>query len=202
MERRTWAIVIAKMLSDATWWLINFWLPDFYRKEFGLTTSELAIPLAIAFFGSGAGALFAGWLSTRLLEAGWSVNRVRKTIMFGSAAIVVPLPFVLSLDSFWPVAIMMGVVMAGHQGFSLSIFSIITDVVPRGKVGRVTAFGAFMGNMGGALIQLVTGAVLAAGLGFMPLFIFAAASYLVALAWLHWLLPYIQRVEKAETIAA
>jgi ACS family hexuronate transporter-like MFS transporter len=59
-----------------------------------------------------------------------------------------------------------------------------------------------MGNMGGALIQLVTGAVLAAGLGFMPLFIFAAASYLVALAWLHWLLPHIQRVEKAETIAA
>jgi len=195
LERRTWAIVIAKALSDATWWLINFWLPDFYRKEFGFTTSELAIPLAIAFFGSGAGALFAGWLSTRLLEAGWSVNRVRKTIMLGSAAIVVPLPFVLTLDSFWPVAIMMGVVMAGHQGFSLSIFSIITDVVPRAKVGRVTAFGAFMGNMGGALIQLVTGAVLAAGLGYTPLFIFAAVSYLLALGWLHLLLPHIRRAE-------
>jgi ACS family hexuronate transporter-like MFS transporter len=102
-------------------------------------------------------------------------------------------PFVLSLDSFWPVAIMMGVVMAGHQGFSLSIFSTITDVVPRTKVGRVTAFGAFMGNMGGALIQLVTGAVLAAGLGFTPLFLFAAVSYLLALAWLHLLLPEIQR---------
>jgi ACS family hexuronate transporter-like MFS transporter len=96
---------------------------------------------------------------------------------------------------------MMGVVMAGHQGFSLSIFSIITDVVPRGKVGRVTAFGAFMGNMGGALIQLVTGAVLAAGLGFTPLFIFAAASYLFALGWLHWLLPNIRRVDKAEVLA-
>jgi ACS family hexuronate transporter-like MFS transporter len=156
------------------------------------------VPLAIAFLGSGAGALFAGWLSTRLLEAGWSVNRVRKTVMFGSAAIVVPLPFVLTLDSFWPVAIMMGLVMAGHQGFSLSIFSIITDVVPRAKVGRVTAFGAFMGNMGGAAIQLVTGAVLAAGLGFTPLFIFAATSYLLALAWLHLLLPTIRRAEAGQ----
>jgi ACS family hexuronate transporter-like MFS transporter len=127
------------------------------------------------------------------LEKGWSVNRVRKTVMLVSALIVTPLPFVLSLDSFWPVAIMMGVVMAGHQGFSLSIFSTITDVVPRTKVGRVTAFGAFMGNMGGALIQLVTGAVLAAGLGFTPLFLFAAVSYLLALAWLHLLLPEIQR---------
>jgi MFS transporter, ACS family, hexuronate transporter len=195
MQRSTWAIVIAKALSDATWWLMGFWLPDFYRKTFGLTTEELAVPLAIAFLGSGGGALLAGWISTRLLESGWGVNRVRKTVMLVSALIVLPLPLVLSLNSFWPVAIMMGVVMAGHQGFSLSIFSTITDVVPRGKVGRVTAFGAFMGNMGGALIQLVTGAVLAAGLGFTPLFIFASVSYLLALAWLHLLLPTIRRAE-------
>ena len=193
MERSTWAIVIAKALSDATWWLINFWLPDFYRKTYGLTTEELAIPLALAFIGSGGGALLAGWISTRLLEKGWSVNRVRKTVMLVSALVVLPLPLVLRLDSFWPVAIMMGVVMAGHQGFSLSIFSTITDIVPRSKVGRVTAFGAFMGNMGGALIQLVTGLVLTAGLGFTPLFIFAAMSYLLALAWLHMLLPEIRR---------
>ena len=195
LERRTWAIVIAKALSDATWWLINFWLPDFYRKTYDLTTEELAIPLALAFIGSGGGALLAGWASTRLLEAGWSVNRVRKTVMLVSALIVTPLPLVLQLDSFWPVAIMMGVVMAGHQGFSLSIFSTITDVVPRAKVGRVTAFGAFMGNMGGAAIAKITGLVLVAGIGYTPLFIFAAVSYLLALVWLQLLLPEIKRAE-------
>lgn len=192
-DRRTWAIVIAKALSDSTWWLMGFWLPDFYRKTFDLTTGELALPLAIAFFGSGGGALFAGWISTRLLVRGWSVNRVRKTVMLASALVVLPLPLVLLLNSFWPVAIMMGLVMAGHQGFSLSIFSTITDIVPRGKIGRVTAFGAFMGNMGGALIQLVTGAVLTAGLGFTPLFLFAAVSYLIALLWFQLLLPRIRR---------
>lgn len=194
-DRRTWAIIIAKALSDATWWLINFWLPDFYRKTYGLSTEDLAIPLGIAFLGSASGALLAGWASTRLLERGWSVNRVRKTVMLISALIVLPLPLVLRLESFWPVAVMMGVVMAGHQGFSLSIFSTITDVVPRSKVGRVTALGAFMGNMGGALIQLVTGAVLTAGLGFTPLFLFAAVSYLLALAWLQLLLPQIRRTD-------
>ncbi len=192
-ERRTWAIVVAKAISDSTWWLLNFWLADFYRKEFGLSTTELAIPLAIAFAGSGLGALFAGWISTRLLEQGWSVNRVRKSVMLVSALIVVPLPFVLQLDSFWPVAIMMGVVLAGHQGFSLSIFSTITDIVPREKVGRVTAFGAFCGNLGGAGIVKVTGIVLTAGIGYTPLFIFAGVSYLIALAWLHVMLPVIER---------
>lgn len=194
-NRQTWAIVIAKALSDMTWWFINFWLADFYRKEFGLSTLELAIPLAIAFAGSGLGAFFAGWASTRLLERGWSVNRVRKGVMLASALIVAPLPLVLEVNSFWPVAVMMGVVMAGHQGFSLSIFATITDVVPNAKVGRVTAFGAFMGNMGGVAISIVAGRVLDAGLGFIPLFVFASVSYLLALAWLQLLMPQIRRVE-------
>lgn len=192
---RTWAIVIAKALSDATWWLMGFWLPDYYRRVWGLTTEELAVPLALAFIGSGGGALLAGWISTRLLERGVHVNRVRKSVMLVSALVVLPLPLVLSLDSFWPVAVMMGVVMAGHQGFSLSLFSTITDVVPRAKVGRVTAFGAFCGNMGGAAISLVTGMVLTAGLGFTPLFVFASVSYLLALGWLQLLMPRIERAE-------
>ncbi len=201
LARATWAIVVAKALSDMTWWFINFWLADYYRKVFGLSTLELAVPLAIAFAGSGLGALLAGWVSTRLLEAGVSPNRVRKGVMLACALLVAPLPLVLGLNSFWPVAVMIGVVMAGHQGFSLSIFSTITDVVPRAKVGRVTAFGAFMGNMGGVAISLVTGRVLDAGFGFVPLFVFAAASYLVALAWFQLLLPVIRRPEDAPTPA-
>ena len=192
-EKRTWAICVAKAISDATWWFIGFWLADFYRKQFGLTTQELAVPLALAFTGSALGALYAGWISTRLLERSWSVNRVRKTVMLVSALVVLPLPLVLQLNAFWPVAIMMGVVMAGHQGFSLSIFATITDVVPRAKVGRVTAFGAFMGNLGGAGIVKLTGILLVGGYGYMPLFIFAAASYLIALIWLHLMLPVIRR---------
>lgn len=197
-ERRTWAICIAKAISDATWWFINFWLADYYRKAYGLTTEQLAVPLAIAFAGSALGALAAGWVSTRLLERGWSVNRVRKSVMLASALLVLPLPLVLQINAFWPVAIMMGVVMAGHQGFSLSIFSTITDVVPRAKVGRVTAFGAFCGNMGGAGIVKLTGILVAGGYGFMPLFLFAAVSYLLALGWLHLLLPEIRRDRGAQ----
>jgi ACS family hexuronate transporter-like MFS transporter len=196
-NRQTWGIVVAKALSDMTWWFINFWLADYYRREFGLSTLELAVPLAIAFAGSGLGAFGAGWISTRLLERGVSPNRVRKGVMFASALLVAPLPAVLMVGGFWPVAVMIGLVMAGHQGFSLSLFSTITDVVPHAKVGRVTAFGAFMGNMGGVAISLVAGRVLDAGFGFVPLFVFAATSYFLALAWFQWLLPVIRRPDDA-----
>lgn len=194
-NRQTWGIVVAKAISDMTWWFISFWLADYYRKTFGLSSLELAVPLGIAFAGSGLGAFFAGWVSTRLLQAGWSPDRVRKRVMLVSAVIVLPLPLVQGLGSFWAVAVMIGVMMAGHQGFSLSLFATITDVVPQEKVGRVTAFGAFMGNMGGVAISLVAGRVLDAGLGYAPLFVFAAGSYLAALAWFRWLIPEIRRSE-------
>lgn len=196
-ERRTWAIAIAKALSDATWWLFLYWLPDFYRRQYGLSGTNLASAMAIAYFGSGGGAFFWGWLSTRLLERGWSVDVVRKRVMLVSALIVLPVPLVLQVDNFVLVALMMAIVLAGHQGFSLSLFSIITDVVPRAKVGRVTAFGAFAGNLGGAAIAWIAGAVLTAGLGYLPLFLFAAISYLLAYAWIRLLLPRIERAEGA-----
>jgi MFS transporter, ACS family, hexuronate transporter len=202
-QRATWGIVLAKALSDMTWWFINFWLADYYRKAFNLSTAELALPLGIAFAGSGIGALLAGGISSLLLSYGWSVNRVRKTVMFVSALMVAPMPFVAELNSFWPVAIMMGVVMAGHQGFSLSIFATMTDVVPNAKVARVTAFGAFAGNMGGVAISLIAGRVLDAGWGFAPLFVFAVSSYFVALGLYHLAIPVVRPLAPppAETFA-
>ena len=188
-ERRTWAIVIAKALSDSTFWLLTFWLPDFYRKTFGLSTSELAIPMALAFAGSALGGLAAGLISTKLIERGWPVARVRRTMMLVSALIVTPVPFVLQLNSIWPVALMMAVVLAGHQGFSLSIFGLITDIVPRAKIGRVTAFGAFCGNVAGGLLVWFVGIALTSGYGYTPFFIFAAMSYLLAIGWLRVVMP-------------
>lgn len=188
-ERRTWAIVVAKALSDSTFWLLTFWLPDFYRRTYELTTAELAVPLALAFGGSAIGGLVAGWASTALLARGWPPLRVRYAAMLVSALVVVPVPFVLQVDSFWAVATMMAVVLAGHQGFSLSIFALITDVVPRAKVGRVTAFGAFCGNVAGGLWVWLVGAALTAGFGYTPFFIFAALSYLLAIGWLKLLMP-------------
>ncbi|UVO53926.1 MFS transporter [Sphingomonas sp. SUN039] len=196
-NRQTWGIAVAKALSDATWWLMLYWLPDFYRKTFGLKGTDLAVAMAIAFIGSGVGAFFWGWLSTRLLDRGWNLNRVRKGVMLASALVVLPVPFVLYIGQFWPVAIMMAFVLAGHQGFSLSIFSTITDIAPRAKVARLTAFGAFVGNVGGGLIQPVTAAVLGAGLGYLPLFVFAGFSYLLALGWLQLFIPVIRRAPDA-----
>lgn len=195
-ERRTWAIAVAKILSDATWWLMLFWMPDFFNRQFGLAGTKLGPPLAVAYTGAALGALVAGHVASYLLVRGHSLDRVRKGTMLVAGLAVLPVPLALHASDLWTATAILALTMAGHQGFSTTLFALIADVTPRAKVGRVTSFGAFCGNLGGMAIAKVAGAVLAAGLGYLPLFLFASVSYLLALGWIQLLMPGIRRAQE------
>ena len=48
-DRKTWAIALAKAITDMFWWFFTFWLPDLFHKVFDLSQSELVGPTALAF---------------------------------------------------------------------------------------------------------------------------------------------------------
>jgi ACS family hexuronate transporter-like MFS transporter len=194
-ERAAWAVAGAKMLSDSTWWLLLFWMPDFLNRQFGLKGVDIAAPLALAYTGAAVGSLVSGTLATRFLARGTPVDKVRKTGMLISALLVLPMPLALQAQSPFAAAGVLALVLAAHQGFSTNLFALITDVTPRAKIGRMTSFGVFSGNIGGMAILKIAGLVLAAGLGYLPLFLFASVSYLLALGWIHLMLPRIELVD-------
>lgn len=198
-DRATWAIAGAKLLSDSTWWLMLFWMPDFLNRQYGLTGVAIGPPLALAYAGGALGALVSGAVATRLLSRGMPVNRVRKLAMLVSGLLVLVLPLATQAGSAWGAAAILAVVLAAHQGFSTNLFALIADVTDKPKIGRVTSFAAFCGNIGGMTIVKVAGLVLTAGLGYTPLFIFAGLSYLLALAWIHLLLPRITTIDGGGT---
>ena len=85
--------------------------------------------------------------------------------------------------------------LAAHQGFSVSVFSTIADIIPKARVGTVTSFGSLCGNLAGMGIVFLAGEILTAGLGYLPLLVIAAGSYLAALAWLQLWLPRLVAAE-------
>lgn len=196
-DRRTWTISVAKVLSDSTWWFLLFWMPRFLQEQYHLELKQIGLPLAVAYSGAAIGSLIAGSASSLLLSRGWSVNRTRKTAMLVSALIVLPVPVVLWMTDYWLVAVVLAIALAGHQGFSTNLFALISDITPTARVARVTSFAAFCGNVGGFGVQKAAGWVLTAGLGYGPLFAFAAVSYLLALGWIQLLLPHIRAVDGA-----
>ena len=113
-------------------------------------------------------------------------------MLLGSALLVLPLPLVLQVDSYWAAAAILALALAGHQSFSTNLFALITDVADGDRIGRVTGFAAFCGNIGGTVVAKVAGVVLAAGLGYLPLLIVCAVSYLLAVGVLQLMLPVIR----------
>ncbi len=197
-DRRTVAIALAKVLSDQVWFFMLSWLPDLFHRLFGMKQGTVGLPVAIVFVFvfAALGALSGGWLPTRLLARGWSVNRARKTTLLLYALLVLPVPLVLYLQSPWTAALVLGLGLFAHQGFSTNVFGLATDIVPARAVGSTVGIAAFCGNMWSiGLIQLPAWAF-AHGLGYAPVLAICALSYLLALACVQLILPTIVSVEE------
>lgn len=190
-DRKTWAIAGAKAITDMFWWFFTFWLPDLFNKVFKLSQSDLVGPTALAFAMAAVGALTAGKLFGVLLNRGHSVNSARKTGMLLYALVILPIPLALSVESAWTAAAIIGLGLFAHQGFATNIFGFAADAVPARRVATVIAIGAIAGNVAGFGIQETTGALLTSGYGYAPLFWAAAGAYLIAFAWIHFLVPRI-----------
>ncbi len=191
-DRTTWAIAGAKVLSDMFWWFFTFWLPDLFHTVFNLSQAQLIGPTALAFSLAALGALSSGMLFPALLGRGRSVNAARKQSMLLYALIVVPIPLALVASNAWIAAVIIGLGLFAHQGFSTNIFGLAADAVPRARVASTIAVGAVAGNLAGAAIQEVKGALTTAGIGYWPLFAAASVAYLLATLWVHLMIPVIE----------
>lgn len=194
-DRRTWAIAGAKVLSDQVWWLLLFWTPDLFHRVFHLGMGAFGAPLAVIYGCAAVGSLIAGYIPTRMLEAGFSLNATRKLTLLGAAILVVPVWFVPHVSGYWLATAILGLTLAAHQGFSVNVFALATDVTPSRRLATVISIGALCGNLAGMVILQVAGWVLGAGYGYGPLLTLAAVSYLAGVGWVQLLLPRIVAVE-------
>jgi len=188
-DRRTAAIAGAKALSDHVWWVLLFWMPDLLHRQFQREMHELAVPLAVIYLAAAAGSLAGGAAYGGLLSRGVSRNAARKLIFLVCGLCVLPLPLTVEADALWGAVALFALALAAHQAFSVNLFSLITELVPAARLGLVTGIGALSGNLAGMAALQATGLVLSAGLGFLPMLLVASVAYLLALGWLHLLVP-------------
>jgi ACS family hexuronate transporter-like MFS transporter len=193
-DRRSWAVIGAKALTDCVWWFVLFWSTDFLVKTFGLTQAEVGVPTAIIFTLAALGALSSGFLFPWLLGRGLTVNAARKSSMAIYAVLILPIPLAITAGSATAAALIIGLALFAHQGFSTNIFGLAADTVPTARVASVMAAGGIAGNLTGTGIIELTGWCLDNGVGYWPMFAIAAGAYLTALLFIHLVLPVITPV--------
>ncbi|MFC4296342.1 MFS transporter [Novosphingobium tardum] len=192
--RETWAYALGKFMIDPIWWFFLFWLPGYLFERYNLDLKSFGLPLAAIYIISDLGSIAGGWLSSSLIKRGFTVNRARKLAMLLCALCVLPVWFAQSLDSVWAAVLVIGLATAAHQAFSANLYTIPSDLFPRGAVGSVVGIGGTVGALGGMGMALFTGYILDKTHSYDLLFAICASAYLVALLIVHILSPRLKPV--------
>ena len=192
--RQTWAYMAGRFLIDTVWWTFLFWLPDFFHRARGIDLADFGPPLVVIYLTSDFGSILGGWLSSHLLRQGVSVNGARQRAMLCCALLAVPVVATQYTPGLWPTVALIGAACAAHQGFSANLYSMPADLFPRSAQGSVVGLGGFAGAVGGMLMAKVAAVTLASTGGYAPVFMFAGAAYLLALAVTHGINPQYRPV--------
>lgn len=184
--RATWVFVVGKFLTDPIWWFMLFWLPSYFSSRFALDLKHLGLPLMIVYCATSIGSVAGGWLSSRLIGRGWSVNKARARAMLIMAALALPIGFSSYVDNLWVMVGLLSLAAAAHQGWSANLFTTVADNFPRSQVASVMGIGGTAGSLGGMIFPFIVGLVLEhykllgnLSLGYNLIFIVCASSYLM-----------------------
>ena len=200
--KHTWAFIFGKLLTDPVWWFYLFWVPSYFKTNFGLDLQKSKLDVAfiyfVASFGSIAGGAFSGWLMRKGMEA----YKARKTAMFIFALCVLPVMFIRFTDKAWVAMALVGLAAAAHQAWSANIFTTASDMFPKHAVSSVVGIGGMAGSVGGILFPLFIGILLdhfkALGsepVGYNIIFVICGFAYLLAWVIMHFLCPKMSRVK-------
>jgi MFS transporter, ACS family, hexuronate transporter len=200
--RQTWSFFFGKFLTDGVWWFYLFWLPDYLKKQFGMTKQEVMLPTFIVYGIAIIGSIYGGSIPMTLMKKGMAVYKARMTAMLLIAVFplcVLATQYFGNVSQFGKMASVFAVGLicigaAAHQAWSANLFTTVSDMFPKKAVGSVTGIGAMAGGIGGVLVQLIAGALTDAykanpQTAYLIMFSLCSISYLMAWGVMKALVP-------------
>ena len=196
--RQTWAFAFGKFMTDGVWWFFLFWLPKYLGEQYGLTGTQLMLPLTVLYSLTMFGSIGGGWFPTYFMNKGYNAydGRMRAMFVIALFPLVVLLAQPLGHYGFWVPVILIGIGASAHQAWSANIFTTVSDMFPKKAVGSVVGIGGMAGGMGGVFMSKTGGWLFdyygAQGnihTGYAIMFAVCAVAYLLAWGVMKILVP-------------
>jgi len=190
--RQAWAYIVGIALTAPVWWFYLYWLPKFLHAQYGLDLSHLGPPLVVIYSMTCFGSIGGGWLSSYLIQRGWSLNAGRKITFLICALCVVPVIFAANASNVWVATLLIGLAASAHQGWAANLFTLVSDLFPKQAVASVVGLGAMFGSLTAMVFAQSTGFILQKTGSYWPLFLSCGFAYLIALVIMHLLVPRME----------
>jgi ACS family hexuronate transporter-like MFS transporter len=197
-ERKSWAkiitmrecytLILARFFTDPVIYFVIFWLPEYLRKERHFDLAMVGTYASVPFIAGGIGYVTGGWLSGRLMRAGWSLPSARKFVMLLGAAVMPAAIFAPSVPSAWMAILAICFVTLGHAFWTANLQAIPTDLFKTNEMGTASGFSGMGGAIGGILANFGTGWMVQ-HFSYTPIFVMAGLMHPLGIAIVYWLLP-------------
>jgi ACS family hexuronate transporter-like MFS transporter len=186
--RECYTLILARFFTDPVLYFAIFWLPEYLRKERGFDLAMVGKYAWVPYIFGDIGYVFGGWLSGRLMQAGWPLPRARKAVMLMGACcmpVVIAAPHV---PEAWMAIAATCFLTFGHAFFVSNIQAIPTDLFRANEMGTATGFSGMGGAVGGILANLGTGYIVM-NYSYSPVFLMAGLMHPLAVFLVYRLLP-------------
>jgi MFS transporter, ACS family, hexuronate transporter len=201
--RQIWGFTIAKALTDCAWWFYLFWLPSFLKDKYHVVINDFqnfALPLIIIYGMTMIGSISGGWISSKLIKNGWTINKARKSTMLLFALLIIPV-LLVKYVSLWPAVVLIGLATACHQGWAANLLTSPSDIFPKKAVASVTSIGTMVATVFSMTFSYSIGALLKhwkdigkIETGYSMIFIYCASIYIIAWILFNLLVPKLDTV--------
>jgi ACS family hexuronate transporter-like MFS transporter len=157
--RQTWSFATGKFLTDGVWWFFLFWLPAYLKAVYGMTGTDIMLPIAVLYTMTCVGSIGGGAFPMYFIRKGYEPygGRMRAMIIIAFFPLVVLLAQPFGSISYWVPVILIGIGASAHQAWSANIFTTVSDMFPKKTVASVTGIGGMAGGVGGIIINKVGG---------------------------------------------
>ena len=194
-RRAVWTMGIGHFANTYSFFFLLAWLPLFLVKQRGLSILEMTTMTTSVFALQAVCAILWGWLSDRLVRAGYDEGRLRKAFIAASlscsAIAVLGLSQADTTASIegWLLLAGMGAGPAGTQPYAIA--QIFAGRRASGSwVGAVNGIG----NTSGIIGPLMTGAIVDRTGSYVAAFLLAASISAVGALWWLFAVPKVEPV--------
>ena len=196
--KQTWAFTFGKFMTDGVWWFFLFWLPAYLKDQYGMTGTEIMLPLSILYSMTMFGSIGGGYFPIYFIRKGYQPydGRMKAMLLIALIPLVVLAAQPLGSISFWMPVILIGIGASAHQAWSANLFTTVSDMFPKKAVASIVGIGGMAGGIGGVIVTKIGGALFdhykALGhieTGYTIMFAFCAVAYLIAWGVMKSLVP-------------
>lgn len=156
-QRLVLAVAAARFLEEPSGWFYFTWLPLYLSNYRDVPLTRVGLLLVIPFLTLDIGKVGGGWVSSRLMTRGWTLDRARKVVMLFSALCMLGSIPAMWTDTPLVSVLLISVATLGHGGWATTTQTIPGDIVAARFVGTVYGMTAFGGGVGAIIFTYATG---------------------------------------------